>query len=134
MADLSLLSKGLNRVLGDRQIRLANKTIIRLPLRIIVVLTLFLSLTGAQTAWSGDNKIYFEIPPSTAHQALNLFARQADIQLLYPYDLAEELQLEGLSGKYTVDEGIKELIAGSCLEVDISTQENLVLSTNNRGF
>lgn len=135
MADLSLLSKGLNRVLGDRQIRLANKTIIRSPLRIIIVtLTLFLSLTGAQAVWSGDNEIHFEIPPTTAHQVLNLFARQADIQLLYPYDLLKGLRLEGLSGKYTVDEGIEKLIAGTCLEVDTSTQENLILNAKNRGF
>jgi len=95
---------------------------------------MFLSLLSERAPADGKEWIQFEIPPSFAHQALNLFARQADIQLLYPYDLVEDLQLEGLSGRFTVEEGIKHLISGTCLELDISTEQNLILSANNRGF
>lgn len=94
------------------------------------------SLLSTSQAWSGEQKIHFEIPPSRAYEALNLFAQQADIQILYPFDLVEELQLKGLSGQYTVARGIKELLVGTCLEVDASTAGNLVLtaSDNNRGI
>jgi len=93
-----------------------------------------LPLLSVRAASDGSERIQFEIPPSPAHQALNLFARQADIQLLYPYDLMEDLQLDGLLGRFTVEEGVKHLISGTCLELDISTQQNLILSANNRGF
>lgn len=135
MAELSLLSKGLIRAPGDRRARLANKNKIGPLLPIVFfVFALLLSLGAAQAAWCGDNKVRFQIPPSSADRALNLFALQADIQLLYPFDLIEDLRLKGLTGTYTVDEGIKRLITGTCLEVDISTENNVILSANNRGF
>ncbi|MFA5629927.1 MAG: TonB-dependent receptor [Porticoccaceae bacterium] len=134
MNSLSLLTMGLNRALKDKQARSTGIALIR-PVRIdIVALTLFLSLTGVQNVWSGDATVRFEIPATRASQALNLFAHQADIQLLYPFDIIEELQLEALTGQYSVDEGIRQLVAGTCLEVDVSTKDSVILSANRRGF
>ena len=94
------------------------------------------SLLSTSQAWSGEQKIHFEIPPSRAYEALNLFAQQADIQILYPFDLVEKLQLRGLKGQYTVPGGIEKLLAGTCLKVDVSTTGNLVLtgSDNKQGI
>lgn len=84
----------------------------------VVALGLLLSLS--QPALASDEKRRFDIPPSSAQQALRLFAIQADIQLLFPYEDVKGLSLQGLAGEYVVEEAIRRLLAGTCLEAQPS--------------
>lgn len=79
------------------------------------------TLLGWTAAYGADPEFDFEIPSSAANQALVLFAKQANIQLLFPYDAVSAVRLKGISGRYTVEKGIETLLAGSCLEAILST-------------
>lgn len=142
MPDRSLLTTSLNRARGDAcgkpgaERLAAISTGCRSWTAWLAMAALFGVLLSAPGAWSGDQKIHFEIPASKAYEALNLFAQQADIEILYPFDLVKDLQLKGISGQYTTARGIEKLVAGTCLEIATSTTGNLVLtaSDNNRGI
>src|SRR5690625_7187739 len=43
----------------------------------------------------------FDIPASPAHRGLNLFAEQADIQVIYPYDQVKAFWVNPVQGEYT---------------------------------
>lgn len=89
-----------------------------------IYLSIICSLaTWMLPAWGDNQKINFSIPPSNADQALNLFARQADMQLLYPYETVKQVKLDGLSGIYRVEDGIARLLRGSCLEAVLGSDE-----------
>ena len=137
MTDLSLFSKGLIGTFRNKKVNLTgiSKMYLRRVIEFVVMVFL-LFLVGAQMVWGLDKELYFDIPPSKAPEALNLFAQQADIQLLYPFDLVKDLRLKGLTGRYGIKQGAEKLLAGTCLEVDASSAGKLVLSSNNhsRGF
>jgi iron complex outermembrane receptor protein len=96
------------------------------------VIVLLLIQAGAAWAQGANQSIRFDIPPAAAHRALNQFAQQANVQLLYPYDRVQGLRLKGLSGSFSVDEGIARLVAGTCLEVTFSSGANVVLSESKK--
>jgi len=133
MNHLSLLTKGSNRACKNKEIitvfpGLSGLWWLRLPS------LAWLLLSTVVTVWGGDSeRRYFNIPPSPASQALSLFARQADIQLLYPYDLASDIQMPGVAGQYSVEEALEVLIAGTCLEAEFS-RESIQLNVDNKGW
>ncbi|MCB1809336.1 MAG: hypothetical protein KDJ99_30520 [Candidatus Competibacteraceae bacterium] len=99
----------------------------------IVVFALWLLIV--RPAFGGKPVVDFNIPASKADRALNLFALQAEVQLIYPYDLVSEITLKGLFGKYSVSEGLKVLISDTCLEADFSADNNVTLNANSaKGF
>jgi len=57
----------------------------------------------------------FDIPAQPAGPALNEFARQADIALIFPYDLVANDRTRALQGRYTVDRGLAVLLDGTRL-------------------
>ena len=42
----------------------------------------------APMAWAGQGPLTFNIPPENTAQALNDFAKQAGVQILFPYEVA----------------------------------------------
>lgn len=132
MRHLSLLAKGSNRACRSKKTgnpgNLLDRCIDRVPL-------LFLLLLLAQPGWSDGQKIRFDIPPSTAAQALTLFAQQADIQLLFPHDLASRIELNGIAGEFTITQAVKLLITDTCLEAEFNDNGTITLNANKkRGF
>lgn len=81
---------------------------------VIGFFVLQLSWLLAAPAWA-DKKVDFDIPPLNAANALSLFAQQADVALLYPYFTAKAVNVDGLKGRYTVDEGLRQLLHDTCL-------------------
>ena len=73
----------------------------------------FLSMTGVANAQNAA----FDIPALRADEALTLFARQANITLLFPFDIAETITANPLVGEYSHLEGLQILLAGSALIV-----------------
>ncbi|HMV70871.1 MAG TPA: hypothetical protein PKC08_01720 [Pseudomonadales bacterium] len=89
---------------------------------IMVILVLTLTLLFMPAVHGGEVELDFDIPPSTADKALVLFAKQANIQLLFPYEDVSTVQLKGLTGRYSVTKGIEVLVAGTCLEASASDE------------
>lgn len=136
MSEPSRLMKGLRSCPGNVINRSAgawvnthgNKSF---RLIVLLILTLF-----TEAGWSADNNISFDIPASPAHRGLNLFAKQADTQILYPYDRVKNLQVNSLHGEFTLEEGMRKLIEGTCLQLSNRTENSLTLdlNKNRRGF
>lgn len=66
----------------------------------------------AQTDAAGKR---FDIPAQSAGSGLNEFARQADITLIFSYDLVADDRTQALKGRYTVDHGLATLLDGTLL-------------------
>ncbi|BDX06074.1 TonB-dependent receptor [Planctobacterium marinum] len=62
-----------------------------------------------------SEKIHFDIPALPANKALTEFALQANITLLFPYDLAEQESSNALQGEYSIELGIVKLLEGTGL-------------------
>ncbi|MCC4595399.1 STN domain-containing protein [Xanthomonas campestris pv. phormiicola] len=80
------------------------------------VLLLALVVFGVPACSRADPaKIQFDIPEQVAATALNEFARQADITLIFAYDVVDGIQTRPLQGTFTVDEGLSRLLGGTPL-------------------
>lgn len=60
-------------------------------------------------------RVYFDIKGSDTATALNLFAQQAGIHLIFPYDAVASRRVEALRGSFTRGEALRRLIAGQGL-------------------
>lgn len=58
----------------------------------------------------------FDIAAQPAPAALNEFARQADVTLIFSYDLVSGVYIPELKGRYTVEEALARLLDGTRLE------------------
>lgn len=81
--------------------------------RVFSRLTLPLLLAACAPTAAAD--VRFDIPAQAAGPALNAFARQADITLIFSYDLVADDRTHALRGRYTVDRGLTLLLAGTRL-------------------
>lgn len=83
-------------------------------LRNFLVLTLALFAATACVQADAARK-RFDIAGQPAGAALNEFARQADITLIFSYDLIAGARTRPLKGDYTVGDGLTRLLAGTGL-------------------
>jgi len=61
----------------------------------------------------------FDIPAQPAAAGLNEFARQADIALVFSYDMAVGARTRPVTGTFTVDEGLGHLLKDTGLNYRI---------------
>jgi len=81
----------------------------------------------SQTA-HGDaagSKHHFDIPAQSLNQALLMFGRQSQQQLMYGTDIADNLRSHGLQGDYTAAEAIKILLGDAPLQA-VTTSEGTI--------
>lgn len=57
----------------------------------------------------------FDIAAQPLASALNEFARQADVTLIFSYDAVSGARSQPLRGRFTVDEGLVRLLRGAPL-------------------
>jgi iron complex outermembrane receptor protein len=96
------------------------------------VIAAAIALTLLQAApVRAEQRVDFDIPPLSAANALSLFAQQADVALLYPYFAAKAVNVAGLKGRYTVDEGLRQLLHDTCLSAVGSDSSGTLASDNN---
>jgi len=84
---------------------------------------LALALVGAQAHADGALR-HFDIQAQPAASALNEFARQADITLVFSSELVERHETPAVHGDFTVIDGLKRLLGGTGLsfnQVSVST-------------
>lgn len=76
---------------------------------------LALALLACACAQADVARKRFDIADQSAAAALNEFARQADITLIFSYDLVAGDRTRELKGRYTVDHGLTRLLDGTRL-------------------
>ena len=97
-----------------------------------LIRVLFVLLLSALPAYAGVKLIEFHIPQQRADAALNEFAQQADIQLLFPYDVARQYTANAVDGKYTVTAALDLLLKDTGLKATMSEQGHLSIQTDNQ--
>lgn len=78
---------------------------------------------GLLTAWlllsacaqADVARTQFDINAQPVGAALNEFARQADVTLIFSYDAVHGARAQALVGQFTVDEGLTRLLLGTQL-------------------
>lgn len=80
------------------------------------VLLLVLALTAVCACARADTtRKLFDVPAQPAASALNEFAKQADIALIFSYDLVATTRTRPLKGRYTVGDGLSRMLEGTPL-------------------
>jgi iron complex outermembrane receptor protein len=80
-----------------------------------LMLTLCHAVPG-QSAEQDKAKLFqFDIPAGNMASALTAFSEAADMQLSYPSVLVRDVKSEAVSGRYTADQALQKLLAGSDL-------------------
>lgn len=82
---------------------------------LFVCLVWTLDSRAAQQQQTEALELDLRITAQPLDEALQEFARQSGLQVIYFSGLTKGLQSPGLSGKYTVPEALKALLAGSGL-------------------
>ena len=77
------------------------------------------ALLSASLAWADAARESFEISGQRADLALNEFAQQAHLVVLYPYEEVSRFSANALSGTYTVQEGVEALLRNTGLTASI---------------
>src|SRR5450755_1950885 len=84
--------------------------------RRLAVLVLCLASTMSDAAALADSALrHFDIPPQATAGALNEFARQADITLVFSSTLVANHDTAGIRGDFTVQGALRKLLEGSGL-------------------
>ena len=69
----------------------------------------------------------FEIPRQTADGALTALGEQADISVLYQYELVAKHETNQLRGSYTLEQAITILLSNSGLKGEFGTSGHLII-------
>jgi iron complex outermembrane receptor protein len=77
---------------------------------LLLVLTTAASIAAAQSL---DRQVEFNIQPQPLASAIIEFSKQADLQLLASSDKLAGIKTSGVRGRFTIDQGLKALLAGT---------------------
>lgn len=105
--------------------KLSNKSVRRRGTALAAVLLILAA--GTASARTGDQVFTFNIPAENAAKALNDFARQANLQIMFPYDLAARHTAPAISGQFTRADVLARLLDGTGLEVADQTDTSVTL-------
>ena len=100
-------------------------------LRLLLALAL-VAFGSAVLAQEAERKFDFDIPPQAAHTALTEFAEQADLTLVFPDEVVREKSANALVGRYTLQEAVDLLLAGTGLTPVFSNDVVLRVSAQAR--
>ncbi len=92
------------------------------------------SISPEETA--GREVLTYRIPAGSMANALNILADISGLQLLYDAGVTERLRTSGLSGQYSVKEGLDRLLRGTGLSYRIAAKRrtvSIVLAQNDAG-
>ena len=101
--------------------------------RLLLIRWLALALFGTQAFADGTLR-HFDIQSQAAASALNEFARQADITLVFSSALVAKHQTPAVHGDFTVIDGLKKLLDGTGLSFNqVSTSTIAISATDVQG-
>ncbi len=87
----------------------------------------FLLYFSFANASSLNDVLHFDIPQQRADHSLTEFARQANITLIFPFEVAMGIKTNHLVGRYSIGDAVKILIENTRLKVQISDVGQLTL-------
>ncbi len=94
---------------------------------------IFILTLTAKTAYAIEPTILFNIPRQNAGDALPAFGLQADISVIYQYDLVKRHETNRLRGEYTIPEAMDILLENTGLEASFENGRHLiVIKVNNQ--
>jgi outer membrane receptor protein involved in Fe transport len=79
------------------------------------------------TVSAQENLVHFDIPAENAAKALIDFSKQANVQILYPYDMAAKHDTAALRGDFTRENALRQILDGTGLEVANETATTISL-------
>jgi outer membrane receptor protein involved in Fe transport len=95
----------------------------------ILIRCVALGLFGAQ-AMAVDSLRHFDIQPQATASALNEFARQADITLVFSSTVVAKYQTAGIKGDFTILDGLRRLLVGSGLHFSQMSAKAIAVSAD----
>jgi iron complex outermembrane recepter protein len=111
--------------------KLKSKTVRRHSTALAAVLLLMAA--GAVSAHADVPVYMFNIPAENTAKALNDFARQSSVQIMFPYDLAAKHTAPAISGQFTRAEVLAKLLDGTGLEIAEETDTSITLRVSSPG-
>ena len=96
----------------------------------LVVADAYMRTAAAQ---AGSQAISFNIRAQALGGALNAFADQAGLRLLFPSDLAAGRSSPGLSGTYSRTQGLSQLLAGTGLSYRFTSSDTVTINGSSAG-
>ncbi|WKJ92364.1 TonB-dependent receptor [Methylomonas montana] len=97
-----------------------------------LVLAAALAVSGAASADSASRS--FAIPAGSLSTALNRLAEAGGLQLVYDAGIAEGLQSQGLSGNYTPEAALQQLLRNSGLSYRIAENGSVVIERQQLNY
>ena len=85
------------------------------------------AVAAPAAAAPADQAVLFDLPPDTLSRALDRFAGQAGVQILYPQDAAQGRRSPRVRGVMPVRAALERLIAGSPLQIARSDARTITL-------
>lgn len=105
--------------------KISNKMVRRSGTALAAVL--FIMAASSASAKADDHVYTFKIPAENTAKALNDFARQANLQIMFPYDLAAQHKAPAISGQFTRAAVLSRLLDGTGLEIADQTETSVTL-------
>jgi outer membrane receptor protein involved in Fe transport len=97
----------------------------------VLIRCLALTMLGAQ-AFADPTLRHFDIQTQATASALNEFARQADITLVFSSALVDKHQATGIKGDFTVLEGLRRLLDGTGLSFTQVSATTIAISAESK--
>src|ERR1700722_17996147 len=97
----------------------------------VLIRCLALAMLGAQ-AFADPTLRHFDVQTQATASALNEFARQADITLVFSSALVDKHQTTGIKGDFTVLEGLRRLLDGTGLSFTQVSATTIAISPENK--
>lgn len=121
----SVVSRGLHSIAGVNPI---IKTIVG----IFLTLSLLTNSWAAYAVTDDSSIFHFDIPPLEAGDALTAFGQQADITVLYKYNVVKEYRTNQLKGGYELSEALSLLLKNTDLEANFDPAGHLIITKTQR--
>ncbi len=88
------------------------------------------AVSNAQAQEAGETK-NFDVPAQSAASALNAFAEQADITLVFSKEDVSAVSIKSLSGSFPVNQGIAKMLEGTGLSWQMVGDKSIVIRRSN---
>ncbi|CAD6877236.1 TonB-dependent siderophore receptor [Methylomonas albis] len=98
----------------------------------VLVFGALLAVSGAAVADSASRA--FNIPAGSLSTALNRLAESGGLQLVYDAAIAEGLQSKGISGNYTPEAALKQLLSNSGLSYRVAENGNVLIERQQLNY
>ena len=97
----------------------------------VLIRCLALTMLGAQ-AFADPTLRHFDVQTQATAAALNEFARQADITLVFASALVDNHQMVGIKGDFTVLEALRRLLEGTGLSFTQVSATTIAISAETK--